>query len=66
MLPTRLSLLRDESEDDERNRTRFSIEEKNYAMASRIIADTIEAGLIKPYDPTSTSKKYAKYVPFWA
>ena len=47
-------------------RERFSIEEKNYAIASRIIADTIEAKFIKPYDPTNTSKKHAKYVPFWA
>lgn len=47
-------------------RTRFSIEEKNYAIASRIIAETIEANLVKPYDPDNTSRKLAKYVPFWA
>ena len=47
-------------------RTRFSIEEKNYAIASRIIAETIEANLVKPYDPNNTSRKLAKYVPFWA
>lgn len=46
-------------------RERFGIEEKNYATASRIIADTIEAGLIKEYDKENKSKKYAKYVPFW-
>lgn len=47
-------------------RKRFSIEEKNYAMASRIIAEAVDAGLIKSFDPESTSKKFAKYLPFWA
>lgn len=47
-------------------RERFSIAEKNYAMASRIIADTIEAGLIKPFDPTNKSRKHARYIPYWA
>lgn len=47
-------------------RERFKIEEKNYPMASRIIADTIEAGLIKDYNTESKSKKYAKYIPFWS
>ena len=47
-------------------RKRFSIDDKNYSMASRIIGETVDAGLIKPYDPESTSKKHAKYVPFWA
>ena len=46
-------------------RDRFGIDEKNYATASRIIAETIKAGLVKPADPTSRSKKHAKYVPFW-
>lgn len=44
-------------------RERMGIAEKNYPMASRIIADTLEAGLIKPYDPTNKSKKHARYVP---
>ena len=47
-------------------RKRFSIEDKNYSMASRIISETQDEGLIKPYDPENTSKKHAKYVPFWA
>lgn len=46
-------------------RERFGIEEKNAAIASRIIRDTVEAGMIKPYDPDQ-GKKYAKYLPFWA
>ncbi|MFZ5995458.1 MAG: ATP-binding protein [Thermodesulfobacteriota bacterium] len=47
-------------------RKRFGIDEQNYPMASRIIADTTDAKLIKDYDPASKSKKYAKYLPFWA
>lgn len=47
-------------------RQRFAIDDKNYSMASRIIADTINENLIKPYDPENKSRKHAKYVPFWA
>lgn len=47
-------------------RERFQIEERNYSTVSRIIADTIEIGLVKDYDPKGRSKKYAKYVPIWA
>lgn len=47
-------------------RKRFNIADANYPMASRIISDTVEAGLIKLLDPESTSRKYAYYVPFWA
>lgn len=47
-------------------RKRFSIEEKNYAIASRIIQDAIQAKFIRAHDPENASKKYASYVPFWA
>lgn len=47
-------------------RERFKIEEKNYPMASKIISDTIEAGLIKVYNLEQKSKRHAKYIPFWA
>lgn len=47
-------------------RERFKIDEKNYPIASGIISDTIEAGLVKQYDPNNKSKRYASYVPFWA
>ena len=46
-------------------RDRFNIEEHNYSIASRIIAETIRTGLIKDYDSENKSKKFAKYVPFW-
>jgi hypothetical protein len=46
-------------------RDRFGIEAKNSALASRIIKETLEADLIQPYD-ISASRKFMKYVPFWA
>jgi ATP-dependent DNA helicase RecG len=47
-------------------RKRFSIAEHNYSIASRIISDTTKAKLIKPQDPENTSRKHARYLPFWA
>ncbi len=47
-------------------RERFGIEKKNNAIVSRIIAETIESKLVKPYDPESRSRKHASYIPFWA
>jgi predicted HTH transcriptional regulator len=47
-------------------RNRFAIEEHNASTASRIIRDTLRAELIKDDDPTTNSRKYAKYIPFWA
>src|ERR1039458_3688529 len=42
-------------------RERFRIAEQNYSIASRIIADTLEAELIKQEAPTNKSKKMARY-----
>lgn len=47
-------------------RGRFGIEDKNYSMASRIIAETITEDLIKGYDSDGKAKKYTKYLPIWA
>lgn len=47
-------------------RERFKIEEKNAAIASRIIRDTLESKMIKLDDPESKSRKFVKYIPFWA
>lgn len=47
-------------------RERFKIKQTNYPQASRIIADAIEAKLIKNSAPDSTSKRQASYIPFWA
>lgn len=47
-------------------RERFKIESHNYSIASRIIRDALEAGIIKEDDPANKSRKYASYIPFWA
>lgn len=47
-------------------RDRYEVSERNYSIVSRIIADTIKEGLIKPYDMESASKRHASYLPFWA
>jgi predicted HTH transcriptional regulator len=46
-------------------RERFKVDKHNYSVVSRIIADTIEAGLIRNDESSGNSKKYAKYLPFW-
>lgn len=46
-------------------RERFGIEEKNSSMASRIIRDTADVGLIRCHDDTVGSKA-RKYLPWWA
>ena len=46
-------------------RDRFKIEPQNSAIASRIIKDTLEHGLIKPFDPEQ-GRKHARYIPHWA
>lgn len=47
-------------------RERFQLREEKSETVSRIIRDALDAGRIKLDDPESTSKRYAKYVPFWA
>jgi ATP-dependent DNA helicase RecG len=48
-------------------RERFHLEEKKAAIvASQVIAATIEAGLIRPDEKVGGSRKFARYLPFWA
>lgn len=47
-------------------RDRFKIEDRNAAIASRIIKEALIAKVIKEDDPESNSRKYKKYIPFWA
>lgn len=47
-------------------RERFKIADQNSAMASRIIKDSLEEGVIKKDDPESKSRKYPSYLPNWA
>ncbi|MBU1130929.1 putative DNA binding domain-containing protein [Patescibacteria group bacterium] len=53
--------------DNSSLRKRFNIKDSNYPAASKIIKDTIETSLIKLLDTGPRhSRKFAKYVPFWA
>jgi len=47
-------------------RNRFGLPDERAETVSRILRDTLDARLVKLEDPASGSKKYARYVPFWA
>ncbi len=47
-------------------RERFDLPESKSAIVSQVIAATIEAGLIKPDEKVGSSRKFARYLPFWA
>lgn len=47
-------------------RKRLQVSEENQSLVSRIIKDTIGGKLVKAYDPDSSSRRFACYVPFWA
>ena len=47
-------------------RERLKMPEKQRSMVSVLIQEAIEQQMVKPRDPTSTSKKFAEYVPYWA
>ena len=45
-------------------RERLGVDEKNSAVVSRILKQTVEDGLIRLYDPAANRKAY-RYVPWW-
>jgi len=47
-------------------RERFKIQDHIYSIASRILRDALEDGVIKEDDPESKSRRFASYLPFWA
>jgi len=47
-------------------RERFGIDESNRAQVSRVLRDTLAAGLIVLSNPDSESRRHARYTPFWA
>jgi ATP-dependent DNA helicase RecG len=47
-------------------RERFRLPETKTATLSQVIAATLEEKLIKLDDSSTTSKRYAKYILFWA
>lgn len=47
-------------------RERFRLSEHKAAIASQVIAATLEAGFVKPDDSAGASRRFARYVPNWA
>jgi predicted HTH transcriptional regulator len=47
-------------------RERFRLTSRKSAVVSQVIAATIDQGLVKPDETTGSSRKYARYLPFWA
>jgi predicted HTH transcriptional regulator len=47
-------------------RERFNLPEAKSVVISQIISATIETGLIKPDEKVGGSRKFARYLPFWA
>src|SRR5262249_17841362 len=47
-------------------RERFKLPKSKRETVSRIIADAIQQNKIKPDDPSNKSKRYTKYVPWFA
>ncbi|MDR0231582.1 MAG: putative DNA binding domain-containing protein [Dysgonamonadaceae bacterium] len=60
-----LRYLQNEKMTNQSLRERLEIDEKNYPIASTIIRNAMNAGLIKDEDPENKSKKYSRYIPFW-
>ena len=46
-------------------RERFNLNKNQSVMASRILADTLESGLIKMENPEMESKRYMSYIPYY-
>jgi predicted HTH transcriptional regulator len=47
-------------------RERFQLPESKSAIISQIISAAIDAGSVKPDEKVGTSRKFARYLPFWA
>ena len=61
-----LRFIRGQTMTKESLRERFKLPESKAETVSRIIRDTLDAQLIRNADPVSASKRYRRYVPFWA
>lgn len=61
-----LKFLMNERMTNQTLRERFDLPESKADVSSQVIRNTIDAGKIRLEDPESTSKRYARYVPYWA
>ena len=46
-------------------RERFKIPESHSHLITQVIQSSLEAGVIKPDERAGTSRKFARYIPFW-
>ena len=46
-------------------RERFNLNKNQTVLASRILSDTQQAGLIKPVNPEMEAKRYYAYIPYY-
>ena len=46
-------------------RERFDLDKNKSSVASRIIAEAVEEGLLKPADEENEAKKFSTYIPFY-
>lgn len=60
-----LKYLMNERMTNQSLRKRFNLSENQSYHASRIISETLQADMIKLDDPENTSKRYARYSPYW-
>jgi ATP-dependent DNA helicase RecG len=61
-----LQFLMNQRMNNQSLRERFKLSDEKTELVSGIIADAIRQGRIKPENPANTSRRYAKYVPYWA
>ncbi len=61
-----LKYVMNEKMSNESLRERFSLSSHKLYLVSRVIQDAMRQDLLKLDDPESNSKRYARYVPFWA
>jgi len=61
-----LSYILGEKMTNQSLRERFGLSSRQSDVASRLVSVAVDEGLIKLEDPTSTSRRYAKYIPYWA
>lgn len=47
-------------------RERFDLDKNKSSVASRIIAEAVSDGLLKPADEENEAKKFSTYIPYYA
>jgi len=61
-----LKYLTNERMNNQSLRERFKLSDDKNELVSGIISDAVRQGRIKPENPEKTSRRYAKYIPYWA